>query len=135
MPLGNPLGYLKKAIDFATEPMVDDETIDSIDAPALDRSPFEAKMRGFGAGVADGLQEFTSPLGIASLMGGGGALGHAAKAARGVSAAAKAAPNMGRSIQVLRDTPVKQVMPRGYEVNGLIDDLQRTLAKIPGGRR
>lgn len=88
-----PLDYLKKAYSFATTPLVSKEAIEpaqeALDAPALDRSPMEARLRGFGAGALEGLRGFTSPLSIAALAGGIPELG-AAKAAPGIVRGAEA---------------------------------------------
>ena len=126
MPTGNPLDYLKKAWGFANTPLVNaDEAADSIDAPTAERSPMEARMRGFGAGALQGLAGLTTPMNI-----GMAALPAAGAMMRGGQAAKRLAPTLD-----LIDTPMpKQVAPAMDDVNSLIGDLRRNLAKVPNKR-
>ena len=98
MPHGIKAG-LKGAWDWANTPMIGgSEQINQIDAPALERSPLEAGIRGFGAGALEGLRGFTTPLSVASAalpipgMGrAAGAIGRAPGAVQGLRGGAKPA--------------------------------------------
>lgn len=124
-----PFDMLKKAGAWAINPLIDAETIapaqDMIDSPSLDRSPMEARMRGFGAGALEGLRGFTSPLSLASMA--APALGAFRGAGR---VASKAAP----TLDVVEPSVVKQVAPAIDDVDALIGDMQRNLARVPNKR-
>ena len=128
-----PLDLLKKGLNFATTPLVDEETIqpyqDMMDAPILERSPMEARMRGFGAGALEGLRGMTTPLDLAGMAAGGmGALAsRMGRGARGVGRAAN-------SFDLVEPGVVQQVAPVMDDVDSLIGDLQRNLAKVPSKR-
>jgi len=59
--------------DFAglSEPLIPEAPVrklqDAIDSPSLERSPWEARLRGFGAGALEGLRQQTSPANLAAL--------------------------------------------------------------------
>ena len=126
MPTGNPLDYLKKAWGFANTPLVNaDGAADAIDSPSVERSPMEARVRGFGAGALQGLAGMSTPLNI-----GMAAMPAMGAMMRGGQAAKRLAPALD-----LIDTPTpKQVMPGADDVNALIGDLRRNLAKVPSRR-
>lgn len=129
----DPVEYLKKAYHAATGPLVPKSWVDpmanAIDAPALDRSPMEARLRGFGAGALEGLREQTSPLNLALA-----ALPYvrgAAYGARGAAAGAGAMKAAAPTMDVIEDVgTVAQKMPTMSEVDALAGDLARNLAKI-----
>jgi hypothetical protein len=82
------------------QPLVPEEAIkglqDQIDSPTLERSPWEARLRGFGAGALEGLRQQTSPANLAAL---------AANAIPGIGGgfrAAKAAGAIPEALQGLR---------------------------------
>ncbi len=91
-----PLDYLKKAGQFVNEPLVPKSAIEpmqeALDAPSLERSPMEARLRGFGAGALEGLRGLTSPLSIGTMFMGMPELGAAKGVARGMQAAESLAP-------------------------------------------
>jgi len=101
-----PLDYLKSAYNFATTPLVPKSAIEpaqeALDAPSLDRSPMEARLRGFGAGALEGLRGFTSPLAIGSMVMGAPELG-----------AARSAANIARGVESL--APAAEFVPQGAE--------------------
>lgn len=68
----NPLlQELMKRYTQATTPLVPESAIkpaqDWLDTPTPDRSPWEARLRGFGAGALEGLRGQTSPANLAGL--------------------------------------------------------------------
>lgn len=128
----DPVEYLRQAYRGATRPLVPksftDPIADAIDAPALERSPWEARMRGFGAGAIEGLREQINPLNIAASAIPGY---RAARGAMGIGRAARGAESAGAIVPDLIDNPgVRQVMPAMDDVDALIGDLTRNLAKI-----
>lgn len=125
----NPIEILKRLGSMATTPLVDEETIapyqDALDSPTLGRSPMAARMRGFGAGAMEGMRGMTDPLSLASMaMPGLGALKGMGRAGQ---MAAKAAP----TIDLVEPAAVRQVAPGMDDVNALIGDMQRNLARVP----
>jgi hypothetical protein len=75
----------------------------ALDSPALGRSPWEARLRGFGAGALEGLYNQITPmnLGMAAIPA-LGAMGRTAGAARsGLQAAAPIMDEAGRSLGAL----------------------------------
>ena len=128
-----PLDLLKKGFNFATTPLVDEETIqpyqDMMDAPTLERSPMEARFRGFGAGALEGLRGMTTPMDLAGMAAGGaGAL------ASRFGRAGRVATRMAPTLDVIEDVPVQQIAPAMDDVDSLLGDLQRNLAKVPNKR-
>ena len=127
----NPLDLLKKAGSFATTPIVPKSAIqpaqDMLDSPSLERSPMEARMRGFGAGALEGLRGMTTPLDVAGLVGGGamGMMGRGAKAMGKV---------INPGLDLIESVPVRQIAPAIDDVNSLIGDMQRNLARVPNRR-
>lgn len=125
----NPLEILKKMGSWASTPMVDEESIapiqDAIDSPSLDRSPGMARLQGFGAGAIEGLRGMTSPMNLA--MSAIPALG----ALRGAGRVAKAA---GPTLDLVEPSVIKQVAPAMDDVDSLIGDMQRNLARVPNRR-
>ena len=125
-----PLDLLKHGYKFATTPLVDESTIqpaqDWMDSPTMDRSPMEARIRGFGAGALEGLRGLTTPLDLAA-MASGPALG----ALRGAMGASKAiAPTM----DLIEANPVRQVAGSMDDVDAVIGDARRMMAKVPNKR-
>jgi hypothetical protein len=75
------------------EPLVPEAPVrraqEAIDTPTVGRQPWEARLKGFGAGALEGLRGLTSPIELAGIAGlglGGGA------ALRGAGEAAEMAP-------------------------------------------
>ena len=132
----NPFDLLKRAGSWATTPLVDEESIapyqDALDAPALERSPIEARLRGFGAGAMEGLRGMTSPLELAGIAAGGagGVLKGLGRTGGAVSKASKMAP----TLDVVEPRAVNQVAPAMDDVESLIGDLKRNLARVPNRR-
>ena len=130
-----PLDYLKKLGSAAITPMVDQETIapyqNALDAPTEQRSPWEARLRGFGAGAMEGVRQMTSPLEMGSMMLGGGA---AFGAMKGAGRAGKALSRIAPTMDLIEPQAVKQVAPAMDDVSSLTGDMQRNLARIPSKR-
>lgn len=123
-----PFDLLKKGVNVATTPLVPEAPVnamaDSIDSPTLDRSPWEARLRGFGAGALQGARTLTSPLDIATLpIPGMKGLGGLGKAGGAVSRMVK--PTM----DIIEDIPVKQVAGSMDDVEAIIADSRRMMAK------
>ncbi len=131
----NPLDYLKKLGSAAITPLVDEDTIapyqDALDAPSEQRSPFEAQLRGFGAGAMEGVRRMTSPLEMGSMMLGGGA---AFAGLRGAGRAGQAISRLAPTMDLIEPSVVKQVAPAMDDVSSLIGDMQRNMARIPSKR-
>lgn len=106
-------------IDFLNQSLIPKQYVQkaqaALDTPSLERSPWEARLRGFGAGALEGLAEQITPLNIAGLaMAGmpganprvlgalkygleGVGLGRASKAASGaIQGASRAIPQLER---------------------------------------
>jgi hypothetical protein len=120
-----PLDFLKSAWHTANEPLVPQGAIkpmqDALDSPSLERSPFEAQLRGFGAGAMEGLRGLTSPLNLAAMAIPGG------RGARGVlGAAEEAGPSLMRGAE-----EVGQVMPSMGDVEGLLGQMRNNLRHVP----
>jgi hypothetical protein len=147
--MAGPLDYLKQAYRGATTSVVPqrftDAAADSVDSPTADRAPWEARMRGFGAGAIEGAADQLNPLNIiASLVPGYRAvrgawgIGKGAQAAAGVGRAVEGAAAGGRAIEraaaptldIIEHAPVKQIAPALDDVDALIGDMTRNLAKI-----
>ena len=115
-----PLDLLKRGFNFATTPLVDEESIrpaqDMIDpGPSMDRSPMEARMRGFGAGALEGLRGLTTPLDLATV--GLPMAGRAMSGLKGMMGAGRmvdAAPKMAPTMQTLGEQ-VAEFTPVGSE--------------------
>lgn len=126
----NPLDLLKRGWQAANTPIIDEETIqpyqDMVDSPSLERSPMEARMRGFGAGAMEGMRQLATPLNM-GMMAAGPAIGMM----RGAKAASKV---INPGFDLIEANPVAQITPAMDDVNALIGDLQRNLAKIPKRR-
>lgn len=148
MPLNNPLGYLKNAFNFATTDLASPEMLgggddqNAIDAPALERSPWEARLRGFAAGALGGVgnrdQMFhggvagmSSPLDIASNAAAFTGAGKALGALKGLRAGAGPASRAKQAFDIIENIPVKQVNPGMGEVDDLINQLGNNIARIP----
>lgn len=90
----------------------------AIDTPTLERSPWEARLRGFGAGALEGLRGQTSPISLAGLAGlavPGLGLGRAAQAApRAIRGLAGAIPEAGPAVSGLGGT-LPEFAPIGGE--------------------
>lgn len=129
----NPLELLKKAGTWATTPLVKPQMVqpaqDAIDSPSLDRSPGMARLQGFGAGALGGLAGMTSPMDIAG-MAAGPALGALKNLGRGAQAASRMAP----TLDVVEPNVVRQVAPALDDVDSLIGDMRRNLARVPNSR-
>lgn len=113
--------------NWYTTPLVTPEAIkplqDRLDSPSLERSPMEARIRGFGAGALEGLRGFTSPAemaglaalavpGIGMMRGAGRVAESAPRAIRGLSraipAAGEALPSIRGAARGLREgSPVE----------------------------
>lgn len=138
----NPLEYLKQAYRGATSSVIPqhytDAAADAIDAPTLEREPWEARVRGFGAGATQGAAEQLNPLNIiASLVPGYRAvrgaygIGKGAQAAAGVGRAAGALETAAKpTMDLIEHAPIKQMMPAMEDVDSLVGDMTRNLAKI-----
>jgi hypothetical protein len=145
----NPLDYLKQAYRGATSSVIPqkytDAAADAIDDPTLERAPWEARLRGFGAGATQGAAEQLNPLNIiASLVPGY----RAVRGAWGIGKGAQAAAGVGRAVEgatagagaleraaaptldIIEHAPVKQIMPAIDDVDSLVGDMTRNLAKI-----
>lgn len=86
-------------------------------------------VRSFAVGALDALRDLSSPVGLGSLaLGGGGGM-----ALRGLSRAApRAAQALSSLTPDLVEAPsIRQVMPQMDEVNALIGDMRRNLARVP----
>jgi len=123
----------KKPWEYLLDPMISEETIapaqDYIDSPSLDRSPWQARVAGFGAGALEGLrQQITPAQALLSAIPGGAALrglGRGAKVA--TQGLRKAAP----TLDLIEDIPTQQIAPSMDDVGALIGDMNRNLARIP----
>ena len=120
--------------DFLTTPLVPEAPVrrlqEQIDAPTLDRSPWEARARGFGAGALEGLRGLTSPLSLAGMVPLGRAASMAPRAVQGLS---RAIQRGGPTLDLVEDAPaVAQAMPNMGAVDDMIGALRYNLAKIPG---
>ncbi len=137
----NPLDYLRSAFNGATSSVIPQEYIDpaldAIDSPSLERSPWEARLRGFGAGAVQGLRDSITPANMLMALTGTGAANAVGQAARAGSNVGRAVSRVARpTLDIIEDIPVRQVKPAMDDVDSLIGDLSRNLAKIPskGGR-
>lgn len=135
----NPLDLLRKLGSFATTPLVDEETIapyqDALDHPTLERSPMEARLRGFGAGAMEGVRSMTDPLSIASFaIPGMHSLMGAARGAEGIAGGVRAAKALAPTMDLIESPAVRQVAPAIDDVESLVGDLRRNLARIPSSR-
>lgn len=110
---------------------------DAIDTPTLERSPWEARVRGFGAGALDGLRNLSSPANLVSIgsllvpgMGEGVGL---AKGAKAVSGAAQGLSDGLPSIQAVSEgvNGLRQAMPTAREVTGLLGQMGSNLKNVP----
>ena len=128
--MAGPLDLLKKGWNAANTPLVNaDSAADAIDSPSAERSPGMARLQGFGAGALQGLAGLSTPLNIAGMVA-GPAMGAMKGMGRMGSMMQKAAPTLD-----LVDTPMpKQINPSAIDVDSLIGDLQRNLAKVPSKR-
>ena len=83
------------------EPLLPAEAIkplqDSIDSPTGDYSPWEARLRGFGAGALEGLRQQTDPLSLAALA--APAAGKAVKGVLGLVKGGKVAPGAAQGLK------------------------------------
>ena len=130
-------------MDYLTEPLVPEAPVrrlqEQIDAPTLERAPWEARARGFGAGALEGLRGLTSPLSLASMLPVGQA---ASMAPRAVQALSKTIPGVPQRLMAAErafdvvDTPgVPQMLGEGLDVgDDLVGALKYGLAKAPHGR-
>jgi hypothetical protein len=104
---------------------------DAIDSPSLERSPMEARLRGWHAGTIEGLRSLTSPIDIIAGLSGTGALRSASAISRGASDASALGRMAGPTMDLIESPAVRQVAPAADEVTSLIGDMQRNLAKVP----
>lgn len=129
-------------MDYLTEPLVPEAPVrrlqEQIDAPTLERSPWEARLRGFGAGALEGLRGLTSPLSLASMLPVGRA---ASMAPRAIQALSKTIPGVPprlmaaeRAFDVVDDLPISQVLPNMGAGDDMVGALRYGLAKAPHGR-
>jgi len=126
----------KTLLDYLTGSIIPKEWIDpitdAIDHPTLDRSPWEARLQGFGAGALEGARQQINPVNLAMLLAptsnliGRGAplLGAGKKASRAVQGLSKALPEaspldeMLQSARTLsKEAPeVEALSAKGYQV-------------------
>ncbi len=137
-----PLDMLKRGFSAATKPIVQTPYEDQIDAPRLDENYLDpnsmlgkaetfgrgmnAQIRGGLAGAAQGVRESFNPLSIGTSM-----LPFIGGAARGMMGAGRAAKAAGPTLDLVEPSVVKQVAPAMDDVDSLIGDMQRNLAKVP----
>ena len=92
---------------------------EQIDSPDLERSPWEAQLRGFGAGALEGLRDLTSPadlIGMAALpMGGGGGLLRAARGVQQAPGALEGLLNLRPSLSATRAMMPAEFVEPGAE--------------------
>ena len=124
-------------LDFLTTPLVPEAPVrrlqERMDAPTLDRSPWEARLRGFGAGALEGLRGQTSPMALAGMLPLVGGAMRAPGAAQGLSRAAQGLSRAMPAFEVVEDAPaVAQAMPGMGAVDDMVGALKYNLAKIPG---
>lgn len=129
-----PLDLLKRGYNFATTPLVDEESIrpaqDMIDpGPSMDRSPMEARMRGFGAGALEGMRGLTTPLDLAAVA--MPMAGRAISGLKGMMGAGRAAQAAGPTMDIIEQNPIKQVAGSMGDVESLIGDMRRNMARVP----
>ena len=95
--------------NWFTTPLVPPSVIkpaqDAIDTPTADRGPWEARLRGFGAGALEGLRQQTSPLGLAGLAASAIPAGVMGRVAGG---AAKVAPEAIQGLRGVLTGPAAQ---------------------------
>lgn len=110
------------------DPLIPQSWIDPLqqrlDQRRLDQSPEEARLRGFGAGALEGLRGLSSPASLAGLLPGGAA-------AKLLQFAPKAARAVGPTLDVIEQTPIRQITPSMDDVSALIGTMKRNLAKVP----
>ena len=121
-------------MDYLTEPLVPEAPVrrlqEQIDAPELERSPWEARLRGFGAGALEGLRGLSSPMALAGMLPAGRLATTAARGAQGLS---RAIPAAARAFDMV-DTPgVTQMLPDAGDADALVGALRYGLAKAPQG--
>lgn len=104
---------------------------DAIDSPSLERSPMEARLRGFGAGALEGLRQQITPVGIASMLmpylKPGAALAKAGGATRGL---AEVVPEVVEAARAPR-----QVVPMADDVAKMLHELKGSLSNVPASAR
>lgn len=120
----------------------------AIDTPNLNRSPWEARIRGFGAGALEGLRNLSTPTNLASTallavpgVGEASALGRVAseapEAIQGLSKAIPAAETLGESLPEFTAVGGEGLynVAKGA-VKGVMDPVEAAYARIlsRGGR-
>lgn len=139
-----PTDYTKRLWALANKSLVPDEAIagltNAIDQPTLDRTPWEARLQGFGAGALEGVADLVTPMNMATAavpaglgMMAGRAVGRVIPAMGSLGrlpAQAADSPGVAKAMAGLRQT---QRSPRPYEVRGLTNKLQQRLNEIPTG--
>ena len=135
----NPLTALKSAWDWGNKSLIPQGTVqgaqDAIDSPSLNRSPMEARLRGFGAGALGGAANQISPVGIASVlpMGrmanlGGKALGAMERAPEAFQGLANVTPDLVQAAHV------RQVAPTMQDADAIAGLIKHGAAKIPSSK-
>lgn len=128
--------------DWLTSPMTDAPSrfakgVGDMISPANQEG---SMLRGFLSGAAEGagnvVSDMTSPLGIASLASGG--VGGFLRGIGPMRNATGAINNIKRAIEptidILENTPVRQIMPNAGAVDDLVFQLQNNLSRVPNAR-
>jgi len=122
-------------LSYLTQPLVPESAVrplqDAIDSPSLERSPWEARLRGFGAGALEGLRQQTTPLNLAGLVGGGVSKGIQA-IGRGASVIPEALQGLRGVSHVAAETPELGALAAEYAPVGgeELFNAGRSIAKV-----
>ena len=130
--------------NWLTTPLIPEAPVrraqEYLDTPTLEREPWEARLRGFGAGALEGLRGLSSPaelagIGAMAIPGAGAAGGIGRGMARASRMAPEALQGLSRAlptIDLLGDVPLaRQVLPAADDVSSLIGSMKYNLAKVP----
>ncbi len=127
-------------VDAFTNPLttapsrVANTVADKIDAPSLNRSPLQAMIQGGLAGMTQGagnvMSDMTSPANIIGM-----AAGPMGKVMSGMGKAAPAIAKVAKpAMDIVENIPKRQIMPAMGDVEALLGDMARNMAKIPKSR-
>lgn len=109
-----------------------------IDQPSLNRGPMMAMLQGGLAGAIEGagnvVSDMTSPLSIATALTGGAISNTAVKGAKALNKISRLTP-VAKTLDTVTSNPVRQVMPKMDDVEALLADMRRNVARVPNATR
>lgn len=122
---------LQRAVTPLVPEGVIEPTVNTLTEPRLTQSPMTARIKGFGAGILEGLRDQTSPINLLSAMTIPASARVVAKNLMRVKQVAQAVPSL---IQT-SSRAMKQVMPEADDVTKLAHQLRQRLTQVPTSRK